>query len=368
MPQKSPPSDDQLALRAVARAQRGSTGKSTFWRLMTQVTWIAGLIHLGFIGLFWLVQAWFMVWVNVGSVLLFATSWVLLRRHVNLPAIVLIVAEILAHAALAVRALGWDSGFHYYLVLVLPIATVSPIRLRGVKAALLLGCGALYLALDALMRMVDPLHALPPGVLSALRYANMVATLATLCYLASLYVRMMRATERQLLTLATTDPLTRLYNRRRIGEIIDYEVARARRVPHPLTFILCDIDHFKSVNDQHGHACGDQVLVAASEALRGCLREQDSVARWGGEEFLIVLPNTDVEGALLVAERARAALQAMPAPPSAPQLVLTMTFGVAAHRMGDRVEATVARADAALYRGKADGRNRVVREEAAAAA
>nr|WP_269089901.1 GGDEF domain-containing protein [Aquabacterium fontiphilum] len=171
--------------------------------------------------------------------------------------------------------------------------------------------------------------------------------------------------EHQLRLQACTDPLTQLRNRRFAMEVAQHEAAVFERGGRPLALLLCDIDHFKRINDQHGHDAGDAVLRAVAQALREGVREIDHVARWGGEEFLVLLPGTEVAEAEQVADRLREAVQRLEAGPRAGALAVTMTFGVSVLRPGEGVEQALARADQALYRGKEAGRNRVILASAA---
>ena len=164
--------------------------------------------------------------------------------------------------------------------------------------------------------------------------------------------------------MAVTDKLTGLLNRHAFAVLIDKLLAAARRHPQPISFLLADIDHFKSINDSHGHRVGDQVLGRIADILRSTLREADFAVRWGGEEFLLVLPGcTAVEG-LSVAEKLRAAVaQAQPEPEN-PALRVTISVGVAELADGETPEQSINRADKALYAAKQAGRNTVRRAEA----
>jgi len=139
------------------------------------------------------------------------------------------------------------------------------------------------------------------------------------------------------------------------------EESRIRRMRRNLSFIMLDLDHFKSINDRWGHHIGDAVLKEVSQSLTSCLREMDIAGRWGGEEFLIVMPDTDLGGATLVAERVRAATEALEiATPDNRKLPISLTIGVASVSPGESAQEAIARADAALYEGKRSGRNKVV--------
>lgn len=165
--------------------------------------------------------------------------------------------------------------------------------------------------------------------------------------------------EQQLEAMATTDSLTGIANRRHIEELVQGVMAQAERYGEPLSLILFDIDYFKTVNDKRGHQAGDQVLVEFSQRIRQHLRSSDSFARWGGEEFLILLPKTDLAAATALAEQLR---QLVAASPFAAAGSLTASFGVAQHSRHEPEAAWFRRVDECLYAAKRTGRNRVVHE------
>ena len=158
---------------------------------------------------------------------------------------------------------------------------------------------------------------------------------------------------------AHTDPLTGIWNRYRIEQALDAEMAAAERYGRPCTVLLFDIDHFKRVNDTHGHDTGDQVLSALAEALQNQRRPSDHFGRWGGEEFIVVLSDTALADGLQVAERMREHLAQQHFPVVQH---LTTSVGVATWRPDDTRRSLVDRADQALYRAKRHGRNRVCAE------
>jgi len=164
---------------------------------------------------------------------------------------------------------------------------------------------------------------------------------------------------------AVTDGLTGLSNHRRFQEVMTGEVERSRRFDQPLALIMLDVDDFKGVNDRHGHLQGDQVLREVARVVRESSREIDEPARYGGEELAIALPQTDLEGAALFAERLRARIEALQVPllTGDGSVRVTASLGVAAlpeSAAADK-DALVGAADAALYRAKRLGKNRVVR-------
>jgi diguanylate cyclase (GGDEF)-like protein len=157
-----------------------------------------------------------------------------------------------------------------------------------------------------------------------------------------------------------TDTLTGLFNRRGFLEASDGAVLRSRRSGRPLSIVLADVDRFKEVNDSLSHAAGDAALKALAGALRSALRAQDTVARWGGDEFIVLLPETAKEGALRVSESLRAVVSALRVDFEGARVHLTLSLGVAEHFADRSVEDTIAEADSALYQAKEEGRNRVV--------
>lgn len=165
---------------------------------------------------------------------------------------------------------------------------------------------------------------------------------------------------RRLAETASIDPLTGLYNRRGLTSEAESEIQRVFRTGRAFSVVLTDVDRFKSINDRYGHACGDHVLTRVAAKLREQVRDVDRVARWGGEEFLLLLPETDCEGAAVLAEKLREGVADNLIEFEGQRLQVTMTFGVSSFRKGESLDSCIARADQALYRGKEEGRNKVM--------
>ncbi len=161
---------------------------------------------------------------------------------------------------------------------------------------------------------------------------------------------------------ASTDPLTGLYNRRHMTEAAAKELTRAMRFGHPAAVVLIDLDDFKGINDIHGHHIGDKVLLKASSVCRRQIRQSDILARWGGEEFLLLLPETDGAGAMRFAERIQDGLKRLQEEvPELGERRITASIGITAHRdEDDSFEAMVHRADQAMYTAKNTGKNKIV--------
>lgn len=161
-----------------------------------------------------------------------------------------------------------------------------------------------------------------------------------------------------LATTAITDPLTGAYNRNMLNVALPSEMERARRHNAPLALILLDIDHFKRINDTHGHQVGDRTLVWLTERICTQLREADLLFRWGGEEFLVLAPNTDLAAACVVADRMRREIEQSPLEPAG---LITCSFGCSQFWLEDTSDTFIQRADRALYAAKENGRNCVKR-------
>lgn len=160
--------------------------------------------------------------------------------------------------------------------------------------------------------------------------------------------------------LAKSDPLTKLHNRRNAMDLLKAEDSRFKRTGKPYTLLMGDIDKFKSFNDEYGHECGDQVLVAVAKILRKNVRGHDHVVRWGGEEFLVILPECVKGTGFDIAEKIRKLLAKTPIEYNGLSLKITMTFGVADSQDFPEFEACLRKADEALYEGKRSGRNKSV--------
>lgn len=167
---------------------------------------------------------------------------------------------------------------------------------------------------------------------------------------------MLALKNKELETMAMIDALTGLNNRFTLDETMARELHKAERYQRPLSLALLDVDHFKQVNDNHGHHIGDQVLKKLAGLLRENVRESDVPGRWGGEEFLIICPETDREGVRVLADNLRKRIETQPFPVVGR---ITASLGVTTYAEADTAESLLQRADKGLYQAKAQGRNRV---------
>lgn len=190
------------------------------------------------------------------------------------------------------------------------------------------------------------------------RYNKQLRQLEKIARISDRYQSMMRDLNDALKEASTKDPLTGIGNRRMLMERLKAETGRAERVDHSLTVVLIDVDRFKSVNDAYGHEAGDKVLVRIANAIHDGVRDYDLCGRWGGEEFMVIMPETAaVEGAAVV-ERLRLAISGVEVMADGGTLQISASFGIAERKPGERISDTINRADAALFDAKRNGRNR----------
>ena len=233
---------------------------------------------------------------------------------------------------------------------------------RGVLAACFAAASVAFVVRGVASAIsADPLQAFAaPSSAQALTY--LVAAMSAIASSFAFLLLHEERAEAQALRLATLDPVTGAYNRRTFHEIAEREMSRARRAGQPLSIIMLDIDHFRAINEKHGHRTGDSLLQALAEVLRKALRKEDMLVRYGGEEFLVLLPDVPGPGAVIVAGRLRKAVAAEPLNAAALSVPLTVSAGVAARldEGPESVDALVQRAEEALALAKRRGRNRVV--------
>lgn len=243
------------------------------------------------------------------------------------------------------------------LYLWIPVIYVFAFTLAGHRSSLLISLA--ILALFVVISLPYLLHyaTQPYGNFTVQLHLVSAVLIAALYFFSSYQhrLRMAELTLDELATLSNTDELTQLANRRRIAEIIGYELARFARYGRGFAVILIDIDHFKAINDRFGHAAGDQALAALAVRAGEALRDGDTLGRWGGEEFVIVLPEAGLDDAL---HKARALCTHVASAPLIDGHTITVSCGVTSVAPGDDADSLLRRADLALYAAKQNGRNR----------
>jgi len=322
-----------------------------------RVTVLAASVDAAFLVFLLAVGSPLLAWLNVVSIAMYVAAYALLLRRRNFPALLLIWTEVVGHAAIGTLLVGWDSGFHYYLLMFIPAIVVSGSLLRVALPLIVLFLA--YMGLHQVAHVVGSLAPMGDTALQILNLFNVSIFFAMASYTARFYYELVRKSDRKLRDLATRDALTGLSNRRHLIELAMPEMARARYIGQPVSLVLADIDDFKRINDRYGHEAGDLVLTRASGLFRDACRDQDIIARWGGEEFLFLLPNTGADDALQFAERVRARIADMIVDHDGRAIEFTLSLGVALLAAAEDLESAIGRADNALYQSKTQGRNRV---------
>lgn len=274
----------------------------------------------------------------------------------------------MAVAAVAYAASGPTRGASMTLIVLVMAFGLFILPSAG-QARAIAGFGLALLGMAMGWKVhVDP-QAHPPAVeLVHFFYAvlSVAAVLALVSRMAALRSRLCKQQSElttalnQIMVLATQDELTALPNRRYMTELMVIEKARQERNGRVMSVAMIDIDFFKRINDTYGHTGGDLVLKTFAQFSTASLRPADALARWGGEEFLLLLPETSVEDAMLCVERMRLHFTRMSADAIAPGLHVTFSAGVSGCKAGDPLEDTIERADQAMHRAKMQGRNRTV--------
>lgn len=323
-----------------------------FWKHIAPVVKIAFGIHVVLFVLF-LILGLRPLWLgNIASIAAYVACLRAIGHKRFQLAGMLMCLEIILHAMLATWVLGWDSNFYFYLFCIVPILSFSfqtaPLRRRLLSVAILL----VALGGFALRHRLGGGYVISPLLLEVFGFTNLFTATALLLHATVLSVRYSLTMQFHQFHSANRDSLTNLYTRRRI-------LQQARQLPQsvPVSVVLLDVDHFKLVNDRHGHEQGDRVLQRVAGAINDSVRDTDMAARWGGEEFLLLMLDTPLAEATEVAERIRARLSNAP---DAQTLPVTATFAVAQLRPGETFRELFSRADQALYLGKQHGRDRVM--------
>lgn len=243
------------------------------------------------------------------------------------------------------------------LYLWIPVIYVFVFTLAGHRSSLKLSLAILALFVSiSLPYLIEDVHR-PYGNFTVQLHMVSAVLIAALYFFSSYQQRfqMAQLTAEQLARLANTDELTQLANRRRVAEVIEAELQRFTRYGHVFSIVLIDVDHFKAVNDRFGHGVGDQTLVALAPRVLSVLRDVDTLGRWGGEEFVLILPETPFEVTL---HKATALCSHVAATPLVGDHVVTISAGATSVSVGDTADTLLQRADSALYAAKRGGRNR----------
>ena len=311
--------------------------------------------------------------VNVAatSTLLVLAFYAILRSNLNLrladPSMTLpmIVAStmVMLYVISQAQAMRTELVLLYVVPFLFGMFRLRTITMLVVAAIFLLGYA--FILSNSNVNVVDS-H---PNNLALARWTITAVTLGWLAlftgYLARLRKRLMESNAqladalKQVQQLVSNDELTGVYNRRHMNIVLELEKSRSDRSGDGFCIFMMDLDHFKSINDRHGHAVGDSVLRLFADNMRPILRPTDFFGRIGGEEFLVVSTDTGIEGALILAERLRSRCELLQVPEMPESFRITVSIGITQYRRGEPVERAMRRADSALYAAKQKGRNQV---------
>ena len=329
------------------------------FRVIDHISRLGFVAHMIFVPLFAVLHVYVLAGFNVVSSLAWFAAFRLNQKGNHSLAVTLLSCEVILHTAIAVSLVGWVAGFQNYLLAAIPFAVFNHQWRRRTMIAVTVGMLCLYCLLYAVATRVQPVP-IDAWVVEGISYLNAVIVFAALGVTTYFFREATQETERYVEDLANTDPLTQIPNRRRLWELLELERLRSERSGRSFVVALADIDHFKKFNDSYGHHCGDAVLSHVANVMRASLRRTDMVGRWGGEEFLFILPETPLQGALEVLEKVRRCVEEVPCRFGDQTYHVTVTFGAANVGRKQTLERCIREADDALYQGKEQGRNRVM--------
>lgn len=272
----------------------------------------------------------------------------------------------LAWIATSVHYFGWEVGTQSYLPVLLILCFFSVYEKRVATWLLVLLFSAIHIILYNVFRFENPILTLNEFELLASQVVHTSTAFGCIALIANSFSRDTQKMEGKLIDYnnrlqkqANTDELTGLYNRRRAMEYLENEAANAQN-DLGFSLCICDIDFFKKVNDTYGHNIGDAVLKAVAGVFQSSVRESDLVARWGGEEFLILFPGCNGDNAFLKLEEIQRRIRMMEVRDGDVCVKITMTFGLSEFNFSAGLTATLQEADEKLYKGKTAGRDRIV--------
>ncbi|MCU4677595.1 GGDEF domain-containing protein [Catenovulum sp. 2E275] len=315
-------------------------------------------VHLSLLFIFYLLNITPLTVLNILSVFIWTSAFITNKKGKHDLAIHLITFEVVFHSVAAVYYLGLETGFQFYL---LSIAALVIIFARF-KPLLSIGYNLMIISIFASLYYL-PEHTLyNQGVEKWFPYVHFINIFIANLPLSITLLMTLKLTlkqETRLRHLADKDELTNLYNRRFARNALNYLIAANHRNKTPLIIALADVDYFKMVNDQFGHEEGDRVLIAIADLLANNFRQADLICRWGGEEFLIILPATSLHEAQKklddIRKKITTNIKTLPVQP----YTISMSFGVSEYHASLGLDKTIKLADDALYQSKKNGRNRV---------
>ena len=332
--------------------------RERFMRASAAIAISGLLLHISLLVFFRHIGCLEMAYFNVGSTIVWGVAfWLTLKEKIVI-AFELAGIEMFLHAALSNILLGPDAGFQVYqwTIALMAVINIRWSTLKGLSIAMAV------IVTFTLIYVTRHDYEYPykyPDYLVYIYLVNLMMAAPMTIGLLSLLKVMSDNNSSRLASLAATDDLTKLYNRREATDLIRCHVEDSQSKNYPMMLVMADIDNFKRVNDTFGHDAGDAVIIAVSQHLKGQLRKGDIVARWGGEEFCLLLPYSSREGAENRIEHIRKAIFKNVVVPGHDEEKISVSFGMAEWDLALDFEANIKRADEALYESKNTGRNRL---------
>lgn len=338
-----------------------------FFAVMSKFSVVQLFTFLLFTGIFAYLMDWKMVWASGLATILWMIIYFVYQKKHSRTLFVLGGSISIIYAVYASFRFGWESGFFFLALSVLPLSFLN-IHLKKITAALVgLIIGGGTISLYFLSWFIPANIILNDVILRWIFATNLVWAVISLAVIGYFFEKRAGEIESSLLlankrltNLASTDPVTNLANRRIMLSRIDQEKEKLEQSGEAFTLIMIDIDNFKEINDEYGHDAGDFILVNLAAIINFIVRKQDQVARWGGDEFLVFLPETGTEGGRVVAEKIRARIITTPFIYHEMDIPVTVTLGVSTCSSNIGIGNAIRKADLALYTGKQAGKNRVI--------
>ncbi len=353
--------------RKLLKTSNVDDSKYSLYSVINYTSILCLAVHLVLLTVFFALGIKYLAAFNIFSSIIYAIAFFINRRGFHGYAVVLAICEVVGHATLAIMFLGWSSGFHYYILSLVPLLFFSKDISRPGKVILNILFCVVYIVLGYYSAANNAIVNLSAKTLNVFNNYNIIVTFSSLSFLAYYYCmavekadKKLRKANRRLEVLADTDPLTGLLNRRKIIDEINKNINEFKRTGKNFVLVMADIDNFKSFNDNYGHNCGDLVVTTSGAIMKSQLFNGGKISRWGGEEFLILLPNCNINRGKELAEKLRKSVQDTTVIYKETKVSITMTFGVSEYNSNVDIEEAVGSTDRALYEGKRKGRNCVV--------
>jgi len=343
-----------------------------FFKVTDSLYAFALIFHLLMIPLMFALGADTAAEYNIVSILAAASCIILNRKGWHSTAFIIFYCNVNIHAYISTYYLGWDAGFFHYILLLAPLTFLNStwsLRFK-IVACTILTASFSNLFNDYHEQVYGQIF-IDPRFGHYLLYINTLTTVILYSAIGYYYSKAANESEQKLRTaqreaewIAHTDALTHIANRRAMTKIIEQEVSRSKRQNSTFMVALADIDNFKALNDEYSHEYGDSVLINVASTIQKNIREHDQVARWGGEEFMILLPDTNADEGMKLIERLRQTIASTAHIYRGREYPgITMTFGLCQFNNNGNINDCIHHADRAMYRGKHQGKNCTVYSE-----